>query len=134
MDRLLGSGASLPPCVSVSGKVLGTLDLAAVLILLRTIVLGKRVEFTIALSMFVINAIVSFSQERRSAGVAESLKQRLQVSVWVLRDSSLDRDCCAAACDGQCGRAANVRYRPHRCAVGRRDGIGRPLWAHRGVA
>ena len=39
-------------------------------------------------ALLVINAVLSFMQERRAAGVVEALRRRLQVSARVRRDSS----------------------------------------------
>jgi plasma-membrane proton-efflux P-type ATPase len=39
-------------------------------------------------ALLVINAVLSFTQERRAAGVVQALRRRLQVSARVLRDSS----------------------------------------------
>ena len=39
-------------------------------------------------SLLVVNAVLSFMQEHRAAGVVETLRRRLQVSARVLREAS----------------------------------------------
>jgi plasma-membrane proton-efflux P-type ATPase len=58
------------------------------LILVLSAVLGKYVDLAVVGALLVINAVLSFTQERRAAGVVEALRRRLQVSARVLRDSS----------------------------------------------
>jgi plasma-membrane proton-efflux P-type ATPase len=58
------------------------------LILVLSAVLGKYADLAVVGALLVINAVLSFTQERRAAGVVEALRRRLQVSARVLRDSS----------------------------------------------
>ncbi|MHB9032953.1 MAG: plasma-membrane proton-efflux P-type ATPase [Anaerolineae bacterium] len=51
-------------------------------------VLSKFVDLAVVGVLLVVNAIVSFVQERRAAGVVEMLRQRLQVTARVLRDAN----------------------------------------------
>jgi magnesium-transporting ATPase (P-type) len=58
------------------------------LIMLLSLTLRKYSDLVVVGALLVINAMLSFSQERRAAGVVEKLRRRLQVSARVLRDSS----------------------------------------------
>ncbi len=58
------------------------------LIMVLSVVLGKYADLLVVSALLVVNAVLSFMQERRAAGVVEALRRRLQVSARVLRDSS----------------------------------------------
>ena len=58
------------------------------LIIVLSAVLGKYADLVVVSALLVVNALLSFMQERRAAGVVEALRRRLQVSARVLRDSS----------------------------------------------
>src|ERR1039457_6079136 len=58
------------------------------LIMVLSAVLRKYSDLIVVSALLVINAVLSFAQERRAAGVVEALRRRLQVSARVLRDSS----------------------------------------------
>jgi H+-transporting ATPase len=58
------------------------------LIILLSAVLGKYSDLAVVSALLVVNAIVGFSQERRAAGVVETLRKRLQVSARVRRGST----------------------------------------------
>src|SRR5471030_3213031 len=58
------------------------------LIMVLSLVLRKYSDFAVVSALLVVNALLSFMQERRAAGVVEALRRRLQVSARVLRDSS----------------------------------------------
>jgi plasma-membrane proton-efflux P-type ATPase len=58
------------------------------LIIVLSAVLGKYSDLVVVSALLVINAVLSFLQERRAAGVVEALRRRLQVSARVQRDSS----------------------------------------------
>jgi plasma-membrane proton-efflux P-type ATPase len=58
------------------------------LIMILSAALGKYSDLVVVSALLVINAILSFLQERRAAGVVEALRRRLQVSARVFRDSS----------------------------------------------
>ena len=51
-------------------------------------VLGNYSDLAVVGALLVINAVLSFMQEHRAAGVVETLRKRLQVSARVRRDSS----------------------------------------------
>src|ERR1019366_1033624 len=56
------------------------------LIMLLSLVLQNYTDLAIVGTLLVVNAVVGFWQERRAAGVMETLRRRLQVSARVLRD------------------------------------------------
>src|SRR5450759_2172285 len=58
------------------------------LIMVLSAVLGKYSDLAVVSALLVINAVVSFVQERRAAGVVETLRRRLQVSSRVLREAT----------------------------------------------
>jgi H+-transporting ATPase len=57
------------------------------LIMVLSAVLRKYSDLAVVGALLVINAVLSFTQERRAAGVVEALRKRLQVNARVLRDS-----------------------------------------------
>jgi H+-transporting ATPase len=58
------------------------------LIMVLSAVLGKYPDVILVGALLVINAVLSFLQERRAAGVVEALRKRLQVGARVRRDST----------------------------------------------
>jgi H+-transporting ATPase len=48
----------------------------------------KYSDLAVVGALLVVNAVLSFMQERRAAGVVETLRRRLQVSARVRRESS----------------------------------------------
>jgi len=58
------------------------------LIMVLSAVLKKFSDLAVVGALLAINAVLSFMQERRAAGVVEALRKRLQVSARVRRDSS----------------------------------------------
>ena len=56
------------------------------LIMVLSAALKKFSDFAVVGALLVINAVLSFAQEKRAAGVVEALRKRLQVSARVLRD------------------------------------------------
>src|SRR5579863_2841964 len=58
------------------------------LIMVLSAVLHKSSDLAVVSALLVVNAILSFAQERRAAGVVETLRKRLQVSARVRRDAS----------------------------------------------
>ena len=58
------------------------------LIIILSAVLGKYSDLVVVSALLVINAALSFMQERRAAGVVEALQRGLQVSARVRRDAS----------------------------------------------
>jgi plasma-membrane proton-efflux P-type ATPase len=58
------------------------------LIMILSAVLGKYTDLVVVSALLVVNAVLSFAQERRAAGVVETLRKRLQVSARVRRDAN----------------------------------------------
>jgi plasma-membrane proton-efflux P-type ATPase len=58
------------------------------LIMVLSAVLGKFSDLAVVGALLVVNAVLSFMQEHRAAGVVETLRRRLQVSARVRRDAS----------------------------------------------
>jgi len=58
------------------------------LIMVLSAVLGKYTDLAVVSALLIVNAILSFAQERRAAGVVETLRKRLQVSARVRRDAN----------------------------------------------
>jgi plasma-membrane proton-efflux P-type ATPase len=58
------------------------------LIMVLSAILAKYADLVVVGALLVVNAILSFMQERRAAGVVATLRQRLQVNARVLRNSS----------------------------------------------
>src|SRR5678815_2412313 len=71
----------LAKCWSVSAWMLE-------LIMVLSLVLGKYSDLAVVSALLVVNAVLSFAQERRAAGVVETLRRHLQVSARVRRDST----------------------------------------------
>ena len=57
------------------------------LIMVLSAVLRKYSDLAVVSALLVVNAVLSFAQEHRAAGVVETLRRRLQVSARVLRDA-----------------------------------------------
>ena len=70
------------------GKFWGVSAWMLELILVLSAVLRKYSDLIVVAALLVINAALSFLQERRAAGVVAALRQRLQVSARVLRDKT----------------------------------------------
>ncbi|MBS2028150.1 MAG: HAD-IC family P-type ATPase [Deltaproteobacteria bacterium] len=60
------------------------LELIAVL----SLALGKRADLVLSLLLLLVNAVISFSEERRAATALEALRSRLRVTARVLRMGS----------------------------------------------
>ena len=58
------------------------------LIMVLSAVLHKFTDLTVVSALLLVNAVLSFAQERRAAGVVETLRKRLQVSARVRRDGN----------------------------------------------
>ena len=58
------------------------------LIMVLSVVLGNFADLAVVGALLVVNAVLSFMQEHRAAGVVETLRRRLQVSARVLREAS----------------------------------------------
>ena len=58
------------------------------LIMVLSAVLGKYPDLVVVSALLVINAVLSFMQERRAAGVVAALRRRLQVTARVRREAT----------------------------------------------
>ena len=58
------------------------------LIMVLSAALGKYSDLVVVGALLVINAVLSFMQERRAVGVVEALRRRLQVNARVRRESN----------------------------------------------
>jgi H+-transporting ATPase len=58
------------------------------LIMVLSAVLGKYADLIVVSGLLLVNAVLSFLQDRRAAGVVETLRKRLQVSARVLREAA----------------------------------------------
>jgi H+-transporting ATPase len=74
------------PILRFLGKFWGVSAWMLELIMALSAVLRKYADLAVVGALLVINAVVSFTQERRAAGVVEALRKRLQVSARVLRE------------------------------------------------
>jgi H+-transporting ATPase len=70
------------------GKFWGLSAWMLELIMILSAFLRKYSDLAIVAALLVLNAVLGFAQERRAAGVVETLRRRLQVSARVLRDAS----------------------------------------------
>jgi plasma-membrane proton-efflux P-type ATPase len=75
------------PALQLLGKFWGISAWMLELIMILSAVLQNYADLAVVAALLVINAVLSFTQEHRAAGVVQSLRQRLQVSARVRRDS-----------------------------------------------
>jgi Ca-activated chloride channel homolog len=76
------------PVLTFLGKFWGLSAWMLELIMVLSAVLRKYSDLAVVGALLVVNAVLSFMQERRAAGVVETLRRRLQVSARVLREAS----------------------------------------------
>jgi H+-transporting ATPase len=76
------------PLLRFFGKFWGLSAWMLELIMVLSAVLRKYPDLAVVSGLLVVNAVLSFAQERRAAGVVETLRRRLQVSARVLRDAN----------------------------------------------
>src|ERR1039458_766421 len=76
------------PVLKFLGKFWGISAWMLELIMVLSAVLKNFSDLAVVGALLVINAVLSFMQESRAAGVVETLRKRLQVSARVRRDSS----------------------------------------------
>ena len=76
------------PVLKFLGKFWGISAWMLELIMVLSAILGKYSDLIVVTTLLVINAVLSFMQERRAAGVVETLRRRLQVNARVRRDSN----------------------------------------------
>src|ERR1700674_3725660 len=70
------------------GKFWGLSAWMLELIMVLSAVLQKYTDLAVVGTLLIVNAVLSYVQERRAAGVVETLRRRLQVSARVRRDSN----------------------------------------------
>ena len=75
------------PVLLFLGKFWGVSAWMLELIMVLSLVLGKFSELAVVSALLVVNAVLSFMQEHRAAGVVETLRRRLQVSARVQREA-----------------------------------------------
>ena len=75
------------PVIQFLGKFWGISAWMLELILVLSAVLRNYANLALVSALLIINATLSFLQERRAVGVVQALRKRLQVSARVLRDS-----------------------------------------------
>jgi H+-transporting ATPase len=76
------------PVLTFLGKFWGLSAWMLELIMVLSAFLRKYTDLAVVGALLVVNAVLSFAQERRAAGVVETLRRRLQVSARVLRDAN----------------------------------------------
>ncbi len=76
------------PFLRFLGKFWGLSAWMLELIMILSVVLRKYSDLAVVSGLLVVNAVLSFAQEHRAAGVVENLRRRLQVSARVLREAS----------------------------------------------
>jgi H+-transporting ATPase len=76
------------PTVAFLAKFWGISAWMLELIVVLSIALRKYPDVAVVSLLLVVNAVLSFAQERRAAGVVAALRKRLRVSARVMRDSS----------------------------------------------
>jgi len=70
------------------GKFWGISAWMLEMIMVLSAFLGKYADLAVVSALLVVNAVLSFLQEQRAAGVVETLRQRLQVGARVLRNGN----------------------------------------------
>ena len=76
------------PVLAFLGKFWGLSAWMLELIMVLSLALRKFSDLAVVGALLALNAVLSFAQERRAAGVVEALRRRLQVSARVKRDST----------------------------------------------
>ncbi len=76
------------PVLAFLGKFWGLSAWMLELIILLSAFLKKYSDLVVVSALLVINAVLSFTQERRAAGVVATLQRRLQVGARVLREGA----------------------------------------------
>lgn len=76
------------PVLMFLGKFWGVSAWMLELIMILSLILGKYSDLAVVGALLIVNAVLSFLQERRTAGVVAALRQRLQVGARVLREGN----------------------------------------------
>ena len=75
------------PILNFLGKFWGVSAWMLELIVILSAILGKYADLAVVGALLVVNAVLSYMQERRAVGVVETLRRRLQVAARVLRET-----------------------------------------------
>ena len=75
------------PVLKFLGKFWGISAWMLEMIMVLSAALGKYSDLAVVGALLVVNAVLSFVQEHRAAGVVEALRRRLQVSARALREA-----------------------------------------------
>ncbi len=76
------------PVLKFLGKFWGLSAWMLELIMILSLVLRNYADLAIVGALLVVNAVLGYWQERRAAGVMETLRRRLEISARVLRDAA----------------------------------------------
>ena len=76
------------PVLMFLGKFWGLSAWMLELIMALSVVLGNFPDLAVVGVLLIVNAVVSFTQERRAAGVVETLRRRLQINARVRREAT----------------------------------------------
>ncbi|MBV6448699.1 MAG: Potassium-transporting ATPase ATP-binding subunit [Nitrosomonas sp.] len=76
------------PVLMFLGKFWGVSAWMLESIMILSLILGKYSDLAVVGALLIVNAVLSFLQERRTAGVVAALRQRLQVGARVLREGN----------------------------------------------
>ena len=76
------------PVLMFLGKFWGVSAWMLELIMILSLILEKYSDLAVVGALLIVNAVLSFLQERRTAGVVAALRQRLQVGARVLREGN----------------------------------------------
>src|SRR5450830_781064 len=76
------------PVLKFLGKFWGMSAWMLELIMVLSAVLHNYSDLAVVSALLVVNALVSFMQERRAAGVIDTLRRRLQITSRVLREAN----------------------------------------------
>lgn len=75
------------PALDLLAKFWGVSAWMLELVVVVSAALGKYADMAVVSALLVVNAVVSFVQERRATGIVESLRARLQVRARALREA-----------------------------------------------
>jgi H+-transporting ATPase len=76
------------PILKFLGKFWGVSAWMLELIMILSVFLKKYEDLVVVAALLVVNAVISYLQERRADGIVETLRQRLQVNARVLRQAA----------------------------------------------
>ena len=121
------------PVLKFLGKFWGMSAWMLELIMVLSAVLGKYSDLAVVGALLVVNAVLSFMQEHRAAGVVEALRRRLQVSARVRRDVELAGHSRPGAGPRRHRPRAPGRHHPGGREAPHRSVERRPVGAHRRI-